>query len=85
MQHRYIVGVGVGLRMETQPGTSIAGSAFGTQPVVAIVDGGGSVVTTDFSTVCTVTLVQKQSDGTFQPGVGLTTFDSCGFSVWCVV
>ncbi len=57
------VGAAAKLGFTTQPGGGTAGTAWSTQPVIAIQDAGGNTVTTDTSTV-TVAIGTNPSSGT---------------------
>jgi len=45
------VGAASQLVFTTQPGDAVAGSAFGTQPIITIEDAGGNTVTTDTNAI----------------------------------
>lgn len=54
--------VGNTLSVWTQPGEAAAGIAFGVQPVVEVLDAGGSLVTIDSVTVVTAAMISGQGE-----------------------
>jgi hypothetical protein len=73
------VGQASQLVFTVQPGGAVAGSAFGTQPVVTIEDAGGNTVTTDNATV---NVIIGQGTGTLSgctetASAGITRFNGC--------
>ena len=69
----------------TSPGTNVAGDKFAAQPVVAIEDAGGNVVTTDTNTVA-LTIGVNPGNGTLsgcstsKASGGITTFSACSIN-----
>ena len=68
----------------TRPDSGFYGRAFGQQPVYVITDMGGNTVTTDNTTVLTVTTPNNSGSTIFQESMtavnGVVTFTSLGFS-----
>ncbi len=67
----------------TEPGDAVAGSAFGTQPVVTIEDAGGNTVTTDSNAI--TLSIQQGSGGTLSSctstmTAGVASFSGCAIN-----
>jgi transcriptional regulator with XRE-family HTH domain len=80
-------GAAAKLAFTTQPGgTSYAGAALGTQPVVTVQDAGGNTVTTDNTDVVTLAIGTNPGGGTLtctpvQVTSGVATFAGCQISL----
>jgi hypothetical protein len=72
------------ISMTTRPDLGYYGRAFGQQPIYIIQDSGGNTVTTDNTTVLTVTTPSNSGSIIFQESMtavnGVVTFTSLGFS-----
>ncbi len=79
------VGPPAQLAFTTSPGTGVAGDKFAVQPVVAIEDAGGNVVTTDTNTVA-LTIGANPGNGTLsgcstsKASAGIATFSACSIN-----
>ncbi len=84
----YVTGSGTQLVFTTQPGGGTAGTAWSQQPIVAVEDGYGNVITTDSSSVVTLSISTNPSGGTLtcSSGTSVTvvngyaTFFGCSIS-----
>ncbi len=82
----YQPGPAAKLGIQTQPSANAtAGTAFSTQPVIAIEDAGGNIITTDNSTVVTATRLSGtgtlQGTTTATASNGLATFSNLSYTV----
>ncbi len=82
----YQPGPAAKLGIQTQPSANAtAGIAFSTQPVIAIEDAGGNIITTDNSTVVTATRLSGtgtlQGTTTATASNGLATFSNLSYTV----
>jgi len=75
------VGTATQLALTTQAGGAVSGSAFSTQPVVAIQDSGGNTVTSDSTSVVTMTVSAGATvvgTATATASSGVATFSTVG-------